>query len=154
LGTKVAIAQTPVTDLAIERTVDSFFHRSLRWRVIHRTAISLPTYLAQALLNPWPLLMLAAALQPGAGTSVLAGVGLLGKVLPDVSAARALGCWPLGLTVVPAVAVKDTLLFVAWCNGLVSRTGRWRGNRLRVTQGSRLLSPLEASDGEHAEVGS
>jgi hypothetical protein len=35
---------------------------------------------------------------------------------------------------------KDVLLFVAWCNGLFSRTVDWRGNRLRVLPGTRLAS--------------
>ncbi|MEW6433278.1 MAG: glycosyltransferase [Myxococcota bacterium] len=141
LGRTVAIARTPVLNVAVRRSVSSFFQRYVRWSVIHRTAITLPTYLSQALLNPWPLLVLVAVLKPGAGTAGLAAAGLLLKAAIDVSAARALGCGPLGVKALGAVAVKDLLLFIAWCNGLVSRTVTWRGTRLRVTHGSRLVRP-------------
>lgn len=141
LGRTVAIARTPVLNVAVRRTVSSFFQRYVRWSVIHRTAITLPTYLSQALLNPWPLLVLVALLEPGAATAGLAAAGLLLKAALDVSAARALGCGPLGVKALGAVAVKDLLLFIAWCNGLVSRTVKWRSTRLRVTHGSRLVRP-------------
>lgn len=143
LGRTVAIARTPVMNVAVHRTVTSFFQRYVRWSVIHRTAISLPTYLSQALLNPWPLLVLAAALEPSRLTVGLAGAGFALKAAIDLSAARALRCGPLGARAVAAVALKDLLLFIAWCNGLVSRSVRWRGNTLRVTYGSRLVRPAE-----------
>ncbi|MEW5742615.1 MAG: glycosyltransferase [Myxococcota bacterium] len=141
LGKRVAILRSPVLNVAVHRTVSSFFQRYVRWSVIHRTAITLPTYLSQALLNPWPLLVLAALGEPSAVTAGLAGIGLALKAAVDLSAARALRCGPLGLRAVAAVALKDLLLFIAWCNGLVSRSVRWRGNKLRVTYGSRLVRP-------------
>jgi ceramide glucosyltransferase len=150
LGLKVAIARTPVLNVAVHRSVASFFQRYVRWSVIHRTAISLPTYLSQALLNPWPLLVLAAALEPSGLTVALALAGLLLKAGLDVSAARALRCGAAGPGAVVAVALKDALLFVAWCNGLVSRTVLWRGHRLRVTSGSRLVRPAPAVSTEPA----
>lgn len=150
LGQQVAIARTPVLNVAVHRTVASFFQRYVRWSVIHRTAISLPTYLSQALLNPWPLVLVAAALEPSGltGALVLGALGL--KAAIDVSAARALRCGPLGPGAVAAVALKDVLLFLAWCNGLVSRTVLWRGHRLRVTHGSRLVRPGHALVAEPA----
>lgn len=151
LGRKVAIARTPVLNVAVHRPVLGFFQRYVRWSVIHRTAITLPTYLSQALLNPWPLLVLVAMLEPGTATAGLAVTGLLFKAAIDVSAARALGCRPLGARALAAVAVKDSLLFIAWCNGLVSRTVKWRGNRLRVTHGSRLVRPAGLALSEAAE---
>ncbi|KFE67048.1 hypothetical protein [Hyalangium minutum] len=45
----------------------------------------------------------------------------------------------------PAVLFKDALLFMAWCHGLFSRTVDWRGTRLRVLPGTRLVPvPVEA----------
>jgi ceramide glucosyltransferase len=142
LGKKVAILTSPVLNVAVRRTVASFFQRYVRWSVIHRTAVTLPTYLSQALLNPWPLLVCAAVLDPSSVTLAAGALGLGLKAALDVSAARALRCGSLGARAVAAVAVKDLLLFVAWCNGLVSRSVRWRGNRLRVTSGSRLVRPV------------
>ena len=37
------------------------------------------------------------------------------------------------------VWVKDLLLFLTWVYGLFARTVVWRGNRLRVHSGSRLV---------------
>jgi ceramide glucosyltransferase len=142
LGKKVAILTSPVLNVAVRRTVASFFQRYVRWSVIHRTAVTLPTYLSQALLNPWPLLVCAAVLDPSSVTLAAGALGLGLKAAVDVSAARALRCGSLGARAVAAGAVKDLLLFVAWCNGLVSRSVRWRGNRLRVTSGSRLVRPV------------
>ncbi len=43
--------------------------------------------------------------------------------------------------------LKDALLFVTWLHGLVARTVVWRGNRLRVHSGSRLV-PFAHSDSD------
>jgi ceramide glucosyltransferase len=144
LGLRVAIARRPVVNVAVHRSVGSFFRRYLRWGVIHRTAVRLPTSLCQGLLNPWPLTLLAFLAAPSRVSAGLC-LGCLGlKALIDLSAAARLGC-PLSLAALPAVPVKDLLLFVAWANGLVSRTVDWRGSRLRVGDGSRLLPPEVAS---------
>lgn len=138
-GFRVALTRSPVHNIAVNRSVASFFKRYLRWSVIHRTAISLPTYLSQALLNPWPLALLATLLEP-TSMHLFATLGIFTlKLLIDASSARALGV-PLDSRVVAAVAVKDALLFIAWCNGLFARTVDWRGNRLRVGPGSRLVT--------------
>jgi ceramide glucosyltransferase len=47
-------------------------------------------------------------------------------------------------TTVPAVLLKDVLIFVAWANGLFARSVDWRGNKLRVMAGSRLVAPPSA----------
>jgi ceramide glucosyltransferase len=143
LGLRVAIARRPVVNVAVHRSVGSFFRRYLRWGVIHRTAVRLPTSLCQGLLNPWPLTILAWLAAPSRAAAGFS-LGCLGvKAAIDLSAAARLGC-SLSLAAVPAVPVKDLLLFVGWANGLVSRTVDWRGTRLRVGDGSRLL-PAEVS---------
>lgn len=140
LGEKVALGRTPAINVATTRSVRSFFERYARWSVIHRTAISLPTYLAQALLNPWPLTVLALALAPSRAALLLSGVVLAAKAALDCSTGRALGVHGLGARAMLAVPLKDALLFAAWLQGLVSRTVLWRGNRLRVTSGSVLVA--------------
>ncbi len=140
LGKRVAIARRPVLNVATHRSVRSFVQRYLRWGVIHRTAVSLPTSLAQALLNPWPLTLLALAFTP-TREALWASVSVFClKAAIDLSAARRLGCGPLRLEAIAAVAVKDLVLFATWSHGLVSRTVEWRGNRLRVGPGSRLVA--------------
>jgi ceramide glucosyltransferase len=41
------------------------------------------------------------------------------------------------------VWVKDLLLFLTWVHGLFARTVIWRGSRLRVHAGSRLVPLVE-----------
>ncbi len=149
LGLKVAVAKRAAFNLAVHRPVSSFVRRYVRWSVIHRTAISLPTYLCQALLNPWPLSVLALGLAPR--PSVLAAsAAVLGlKALLDVSSARALSM-RVGWWAAAVVPLKDLILFAAWCNGLFCRTIDWRGNRLRVGYGSRLLPSGEEPELEPA----
>lgn len=139
LGKRVAIGRCPVLNVAVHRSVKSFFRRYLRWGVIHRTSISLPVSLGQSLLNPWPLSLLALAASPSRPMLLCVAGTLVAKAALDVSTARQLGCKNLGLKVIPAVALKDVLLFAAWANGLVSRTIDWRGHRLKVASGSRLI---------------
>ena len=136
---RVAVARLPVLNVAVERSVGSFWGRYARWSVIHRTAVTPLTYLAQALLNPWPLSLLAAAVSPSMRRA-LASVGVLvAKALLDVSAARALGIGRSGLVALLVVPLKDVILFAAWTRGLAVRTVVWRGKRLRVEAGSRLV---------------
>jgi ceramide glucosyltransferase len=147
LGERVALGRARAINVATTRSVRSFFDRYARWSVIHRTAISFPTYLSQAALNPWPLTVLALALAPSRAALLLSAAVLLVKAAVDCSAARALGVGNLGLKALLAVPLKDGLLFAAWLQGLVSRTVLWRGNRLRVTAGSVLVphdAPLTA----------
>ncbi|ATB49052.1 ceramide glucosyltransferase [Corallococcus macrosporus] len=139
LGRRVVMARTPVFNVSLRKSVPSFFQRYLRWSVIHRTAVSPGTYLAQALLNPTPLALLGATLAPSSDTAALCLVVALGKVAVDLSTVRALRPQPLSWDAVPAVFAKDALLFVAWGHALFSRTVNWRGTRLRVGRGTRLL---------------
>ncbi|MGV3625909.1 MAG: glycosyltransferase [Archangium sp.] len=150
-GWRVEVAQTPVWNVSVSRSTKSFFERYLRWGVIHRTAVSLPTSLAQGLVNPLPWLVLALLLSPSFElASMLLGAVVL-KVALDASSAHALKCGPLGWRVVLAVVVKDALLFITWLNGFFSRTVLWRGRRLRVGARSRLvgarpdLTPAEST---------
>jgi ceramide glucosyltransferase len=148
LSGRVALARLPIVNIATSRTIASFWARYARWGVIHRTAVTLPTSLAQALLNPWPLALLATAAHPTAITVLLCVAALGLKAMVDVSAARALGC-DVGASAAWVVPLKDLMLFAAWAQGLVRRTVDWRGNRLRVGPGSKLvlnddLTPAEA----------
>jgi ceramide glucosyltransferase len=138
LAGRIALATLPILNIATARSVTSFWARYARWGVIHRTAVTLPTSLAQALLNPWPLALAAFAVHPTALTAALCLWTLAVKAALDVSSARALGC-DVGLEAMLAVPLKDVMLFAAWAQGLFRRTVDWRGNRLRVGPGSKLV---------------
>jgi ceramide glucosyltransferase len=144
LGKRVVLAHAPVFNVSLRKSVDAFFQRYLRWSVIHRTAVSPSTYLAQALLNPVPLAVLGALLHPTALTGLAALAVALGKVWVDVAVFRSLRPQPVAWrTAAPAVLVKDALLFAAWWHGAFRRTVDWRGTRLRVVSGTRLV-PLRS----------
>ncbi len=136
---RVAVSSLPVWNIAVEKSLGQFFRRYLRWSVIHRTAISFPAYLAESMLNPIPLAILGYALRPTAGAATTLAVCAVLKPTLDAVAfsrlRRELFSWrAFGL-----VWLKDLLLFATWVHGLFARTVVWRGNRLRVDPGSRLV---------------
>ncbi|MFP2904502.1 glycosyltransferase [Pyxidicoccus sp. 3LFB2] len=150
LGRRVVVARTPVFNVSLRKSVKAFFQRYLRWSVIHRTAVSPSTYLAQALLNPAPLALLGALLVPSPTTGMVAMVVVLGKVAVDLATCRALRPESLSWDAVPGVLVKDALLFLTWWHGVFFRTVDWRGTKLRVAPGTRLVAPrAPASVPEH-----
>jgi ceramide glucosyltransferase len=151
LGTRVAVSSLPVWNIAVEKSVGSFFHRYLRWSVTHRTAISFPEYLAVSLLNPIPLAMIGFALRPGTGeAATLAACAVIKPALDAVAFSRLrrqLFSW----RAFGAGWLKDALLFAAWVNGLYARTVLWRGNRLRVLPGGGLAPLADSVSLEVAE---
>lgn len=143
LGREVAVSSLPVWNIAVEKSVGHFFRRYLRWSVIHRTAIRFPTYLAESLLNPIPLAVIGFALRPSSGAAMtLAACAVLKPTLDAVAFSR-LRREMFSWQAFGVVWVKDVLLFLTWVHGLFARTVVWRGNRLRVEAGSRLV-PLVA----------
>jgi ceramide glucosyltransferase len=135
----VAVSSLPVWNIAVEKSVGHFFRRYLRWSVIHRTAISFPTYLAESLLNPIPLAVIGCALRPTAGAATTLAVCAVLKPTLDAVAFSRLRRELFSWRAFGVVWVKDLLLFVTWVHGLFARTVVWRGNRLRVHSGSRLV---------------
>jgi ceramide glucosyltransferase len=135
----VAVSSLPVWNIAVEKSVGHFFRRYLRWSVIHRTAISFPAYLAESLLNPIPLAVIGYALRPTAGAAATLAVCAVLKPTLDAVAFSRLRRELFSWRAFGVVWVKDILLFVTWVHGLFARTVVWRGNRLRVHSGSRLI---------------
>jgi ceramide glucosyltransferase len=150
LGAGVAVSSLPVWNIAVEKSVGSFFQRYLRWSVTHRTAMTFPAYLAESLLNPIPLAVIGFALRPGPGAAAtLAACAVLKPALDSVAFSRLrqeLFSW----RAFGAGWVKDGLLFITWVHGLFARTVLWRGNRLRVLQGG-TLAALPGPEADVAE---
>jgi ceramide glucosyltransferase len=145
LHKRVAVADELIFNVSQRKSVGAFFKRYVRWTIIHRTCISLPTYLGQSLLNPLPWAALGALLAPAhwkvEALGALAGLTVV-KLALDLTTFQVMR--PGERTpwmAVPAVLLKDALLYATWLNGLVSHTVDWRGNRLRVLPGSRLVPP-------------
>ena len=118
----VAVSSLPVWNIAVEKSVGHFFRRYLRWSVIHRTAISFPTYLAESLLNPIPLAVIGYALRPTAGAATTLAVCAVLKPTLDAVAFSRLRRELFSWRAFGVVWVKDLLLFVTWIHGLFART--------------------------------
>jgi ceramide glucosyltransferase len=142
LGKRVAVGRLPVYNVSLNRSVKDFFNRYLRWSVIHRTAITPLTYVGQGTLNPVPLATLGLLAHPSATAGLAVAVAACWKITLDLTAVRQLREESFGPWAPAAVLLKDFLIAIAWTNGLFDRTVVWRGNRLRVLPGSRLV-PLE-----------
>jgi ceramide glucosyltransferase len=151
LGAAVAVSSLPVWNIAVEKSVGSFFQRYLRWSVTHRTAMTFPEYLAESLLNPIPLAVIGFALRPTSGAAAtLAACAVLKPALDSVAFSRLrdeLFSW----RAFGAGWVKDGLLFLTWVHGLFAHTVLWRGNRLRVLPGGELAAPSADARREVAE---
>lgn len=143
LKKRVHIAASSVQNISQQKRVRDFFQRYRRWSVIHRTAISLPVYLSQGLLNPAPFGVIALLLAPSLELAAAAAGVVLAKGLIDVGHFALLRPARLSfgefLKLLAVTPLKDALLFSAWMNGFVERTVKWRGKKLRVTSGSRLV---------------
>ncbi|HEY8019712.1 MAG TPA: glycosyltransferase [Thermoanaerobaculia bacterium] len=151
-GWRVALSPHPLPVVCAERTVGDFLGRHLRWSLMRRRLQPL-CYLGEPLLNPVPWLLalpLAAGLASPASLARSASIALAGvllKVASDARLARRLG------RALPArdlawIPVKDLLVFGLWVAAAFRTTIEWRGQRLRVERGSRLvpLDVLEAAE--------
>ncbi len=140
LKMKVVICKLPVWNIATKKTMSQFRRRYRRWAVIHRTSVTLPTSIGQFLLTPWPLTVYAMALWPSRETVASFASTLVLKQIIDLSAAIKMQCRPLGARSIVAGVVKDFFIHLFWWWGLFRRKVMWRGNALRVQQGSRLVN--------------
>ncbi|MFE8600225.1 ceramide glucosyltransferase [Archangium violaceum] len=142
LGKRAVVARAPVYNVSQKKSVSAFFKRYIRWCIIHHSCIPTPVYLSQSLLNPMPWALLGALFEPSLrALAVVTGV-TAAKLIHDVTVFRVLRPGqPMPSMTVPAVLLKDVLLFVAWVNGLFARSVDWRGNKLRVMAGSKLIPP-------------
>lgn len=161
-GWRVALSPLPVTVIGGRRGVGEFLARHLRWNQMRRR-IAPAAYLGEALLNPTPLLLLAAVAGLAAGgieslsgatVATVTATGIAVKTAGDAVLARQLrrSGYPFGGIV--WTPLKDLMIAVVWLGGLFRRTVVWRGNRMRLAAGSRLetiapqspaLTPASAS---------
>ncbi len=138
LGKRVAIARTPVRNFSQRRSLREFTSRYARWAVLQRQSMGMPAYVALLLLQPVPLAASAAMLAPELRSIAgLAGV-CIAKVLVDAACGRALRLPGRRMQLV-LVPFKDLLSAWAWAYGLVRSEVAWRGTRLQVTRGTRVV---------------
>ena len=155
-GFRVALSPYVVDVVDERRGVRDFLSRHLRWSRMRRR-IAPAAYLGEPLLNPaaW-LLALGLAAAAGAATQALAPVpaalagagavaGVAVKIAADAALLRRLRGSRPRLARLLWIPVKDALIAGVWLAGAFRRTVAWRGHRLRLGAGSRILpSPAAA----------
>jgi ceramide glucosyltransferase len=151
-GYRVALSPRVLPVVSGRRRLRDFLARHLRWSQM-RCRISQAAYLGEPLLNPVPLLLLAALLGVATGGAAaaelalacMAGVGV--KVLADGAVLSALAGRRVPLRRLAWIPTKDLMIAGVWLAAPFLDTVAWRGNRLRIGRGSRL-SPLEDASRE------
>jgi ceramide glucosyltransferase len=143
-GMKVRLSHHVLDTVNVRWTVGQFWGRHLRWAQLRRR-LGLPTYLAELLVNPTPLLLLLLALRPTnaaiAGVPAPAWAGaaalaLAGKIALDAMLVRRVrGRFPSPVAIL-AVPFKDLMVATIWLVALVRRTVVWRGNRVWIGAGT------------------
>ncbi len=136
---KVKIAFTPIKNVTVKRSIGDFYNRFLRWGVLQRTCIGIPTYLLQGLLNPtfWALWLLV--VDPSVMSLIFSVSVILLKSITDTLQTKFLGCDISWLTTLVCNPLKDVVIGASWVYGGFSNTVMWRGNKLRVDRNNRLL---------------
>lgn len=141
IGGRVAIGRLSVYSAMPERSVASFAGRVSRWSTMQATATGdAAPAAALGVLNPIPLAAIALGLHPSAAAVKTLGVVTAVKTALDMSHAQAQGA-PADLGDALLVPLKDCIQFGAWAKGLVNREVEWRGNKLRVGDGTVLRKP-------------
>lgn len=137
LGKRVALAPSPVINVARTQRMGAFYSRYLRWSVMQRKAVGTPAYAAQILLNPVAIGAVALAASPSAAAALaFAGIWLTRAALHEWSARELRGRGFSRYCLLSPSA--DLLLAAAWTTGFLRSEICWRGNRLRVCAGTRL----------------
>lgn len=148
LGKRVAVARRPVVNVSVSRGLSDFVARYARWAVLHRTTTGRAVHLSQALLNPVLLAGGALILEPRQATAVAFGAICACKMALEGAAGRALRPGGFSLLQLAAVPLKDLVLAWPWARALWESEVEWRGNRLRVLEGTRVAAaPAPGSEG-------
>ncbi len=157
LGKRVEVARTPVVNVGRDRGVADFFARSRRWSIIQRRGVGTPLYVAQVLLNPSFVACLAVPCALAAGAApgralVLAAAACAAHAAIDAAALALLRPAALTGRHLAALPLKNAVRAAAWAAGLISSSVNWRGHRLRVQRGTRLVPPAAGQASTPATV--
>ena len=140
LGLRVAISRLVVRQVTSSRSVRGYMDRFGRWGTMQRFAVGLPVYLAQGLLTPVVLAAAGLLIEPSRAGIFVLGVAWTARVAVDIASLRLLVAPLPPLWSWPLLPLRELTTFRCWLRGLVVRHVDWRGNRLRVTHGTRLVS--------------
>lgn len=157
-GKRVSLAPIRLDCVSADHGASGFWNRHLRWSQMRRN-IAPAFYLGEALVNPTPFLLAAAALSDGVFSALMMAVQLSKWTLELSFIHRHTGrLRPSYFALLP---VKDLLILAIWSIAWTKSTIDWRGTRLRIQRGSLLSelagdsapSPTTASSWRRAYVG-
>ena len=157
-GFKVVLSGHPVRAVSVDRTVESFFDRHVRWGQMRRH-IAPWHHLGEPLLVPTPWILAATLLVLGSGRAssqhvegivlAVSALAMVARCSSDALQTRALRGKAPDFMDIPLIPIKDLVVTLAWAVSAVKSTVQWRGNAMRIGQGS-VLSPVPASSRAHA----
>lgn len=141
LGKEVIIAHRPIWNVTRNRTVGQFIERFKRWSVMQRKAVGSLIQFSQVLMNISLLSLIALVAYP-AWWSLAFFLGIVFfKSLVDLSAMRQFNPDAPALKTMILSPLKDMLWAYTWAYGMVSNHVNWRGNILRIGEGTALSLP-------------
>lgn len=139
-GYRVVLSCHAINTVNNDLTLGRFLARHMRWAQLRRWC-ALGPYCSEPLLYAAPWLTAPLLVQESISSSgwVYAAAMLLRIGSDGVLARRVTGSWPSfgALLLIP---MKDTLLLGVWAIALCRRNVYWRGHRLRIGPGTRLLA--------------
>jgi len=145
-GYRIALCPEVLAVINSGRGIGGFFNRHVRWGQMQRTIYPV-AFFASLAAQPTPFLALAWAGGQGI-LAWIAGVALVFKWVTELALARFVA-GRLSWRTACALPLKDVLFLGVWCAALVKRTVHWRGHRMLVGPGSRLM-PLSDPGGASA----
>jgi ceramide glucosyltransferase len=138
----VVISGQAVEAVSVYRGVRQFLSRHARWNRM-RLSIAGPAYPLEILANPCFLLLPLVAGSGGSGESLcVAGFVAVCKPLFDAAMHALVGA-PVRLREIALGPVRDLLAAGIFFSAFCSRKVEWRGRRLRISRGSKLV-PMDA----------
>ncbi len=137
-GWKVVMVAHPVRNLNRCWSLDRLVARHTRWAKI-RTRMVLWSYPLEIFANPVSLAIVAALLGATGGLWLVVGTAA-GKILLDGFAAWGLRGRLPKVRYLLTIPLKDLIMFGIWFVPAFSGEVEWRGHRLRITAGTRLVS--------------
>ncbi len=137
-GWKVVMVAHPVRNINRHWSLRRLIQRHARWAKI-RTRMVLWSYPLELFANPIALALLAALFGATGGAALVLGT-VAAKIALDAMAAWGLRGRLPRLHYLLAIPVKDLIIFGIWFVPAFSSEVEWRGHRLRITAGTRLVS--------------
>ena len=139
-GYEVRLAKTPIRNVVKRASIRAFFKRHERWSMM-RFRLMPHIYVLEPLSIPLVLALAAPAFGIDGRWPLVWAVGI--TLLRD-SLQWTLFRGPRGLLrALPLFPLRDALILVAWVIAPLRKHVTWRGNRVRVSAGTRLYAEHE-----------